>query len=236
MEDADGLEHARRTLGSLSHFMKHLKQPIARQANLEDDCTGHFFEQRFYSGALLSQEALLAAMVYVDLNPVRASEVRELIECQDTSIGERLQEHHEEALEGYLAPVASGLGRRRNRGRGAGGTEHHPSGVYRTVAGHGCRRDRHAGTGLTASPAGSRGWRRFGNDSGPAAPRSSYRRGRQRGVCNSGRLPCPLDAVIVDRRFLGDRKRPGAVSTACYSRGQSLNPQPQVAIRPPPRP
>ncbi len=109
MEDADGLEDARRTLGSLSHFMKHLKQPIARQANLEDDCTGHFFEQRFYSGALLSQEALLAAMVYVDLNPVRASEVRELIECQDTSIGERLQEHHEEALEGYLAPVASGL-------------------------------------------------------------------------------------------------------------------------------
>ena len=109
MEDPEGLARARRTLGSLSHFMKHLKQPIARRANLEDDCEGHFFEQRFYSGALLSEEALLAAMVYVDLNPIRAREVRELIKCDDTSIGERLQEHSEAALEEYLAPVASGL-------------------------------------------------------------------------------------------------------------------------------
>ena len=109
MEDADGLERARRTLGSLSHFMKHLKQPIARRANQEDDCLGHFFEQRFYSGALLSEDALLAAMVYVDLNPIRAGKVRELIDCRDTSIGERLQEHNEEALAEYLAPLASGL-------------------------------------------------------------------------------------------------------------------------------
>ena len=109
MEDANGLERARRTLGSLSHFMKHLKQPIARRANQEDDCLGHFFEQRFYSGALLSEEALLAAMVYVDLNPIRAGKVRELIDCRDTSIGERLQEHNEAALAEYLAPLASGL-------------------------------------------------------------------------------------------------------------------------------
>ncbi|MYE13757.1 MAG: transposase [Gammaproteobacteria bacterium] len=109
MDDPERLARARRTLGSLSHFMKHLKQPIARRANLEDGCEGHFFEQRFYSGALLSEEALLAAMVYVDLNPVRAGEVRELIDCRDTSIGERLQEHSEAALEEYLAPVASGL-------------------------------------------------------------------------------------------------------------------------------
>ena len=109
VEDPDGLARARRTLGSLSSFMKHLKQPIARRANLEDEAKGHFFEQRFYSGALLSEEALLAAMVYVDLNPVRAGEVRELIECHDTSIGERLREHDEAALAEYLAPVASGL-------------------------------------------------------------------------------------------------------------------------------
>ncbi|MYE12630.1 MAG: hypothetical protein F4X99_13445 [Gammaproteobacteria bacterium] len=109
VEDAERLARARRTLGSLSFFMKHLKQPIARRANLEDDCTGHFFEQRFYSGALLSEEALLAAMVYVDLNPVRAGEVRELIECRDTSVGDRLREHSKEALEEYLAPLVSGL-------------------------------------------------------------------------------------------------------------------------------
>ena len=105
----DGLARARRTLGSMSGFMKHLKQPIAWRANQEDKCKGHFFEQRFYSGALLNEKALLAAMVYVDLNPVRAGEVRELIECDDASIGERLREHDEAALEEYLAPLASGL-------------------------------------------------------------------------------------------------------------------------------
>jgi len=106
LEDPEALARARRTLGSLSFFMKHLKQPIARRANLEDGCTGHFFEQRFYSGALLSEKAVLAAMVYVDLNPIRAGTVRELVECHDSSIGERLREHSEEALDEYLAPVA----------------------------------------------------------------------------------------------------------------------------------
>ena len=109
LDDPDRLEHLRRTLGSLSAFMKHLKQPIARRANLEDDCDGHFFEQRFYSGALLSEEALLAAMVYVDLNPVRAKQVRSLAKCRDTSVAERLRENNAAALEEYLGPLVSGL-------------------------------------------------------------------------------------------------------------------------------
>ena len=62
LDDPKRVARARRTLGSMSDFMKHLKQPIARRANLEDDCTGHFFEQRFYSGALLTEEVLIAAM------------------------------------------------------------------------------------------------------------------------------------------------------------------------------
>ena len=109
LDDPDRLEHLRRTLGSLSAFMKHLKQPIARRANLEDECEGHFFEQRFYSGALLSEDALLAAMVYVDLNPVRARQVRRLIQCRDTSVAERLRENDAAALEEYIGPVVSGL-------------------------------------------------------------------------------------------------------------------------------
>ena len=72
MNDPVRLEQARLALGSLSTFMKHLKQPIAWRANREDNCTGHFFESRFYSGALLSEQAVLATMAYVDLNPVRA--------------------------------------------------------------------------------------------------------------------------------------------------------------------
>ena len=58
--------HTKKTLGSLWMFMKHLKQPIAYQANKEDHCTGHFFEGRFYSGALFDESAAIAAMPYVD--------------------------------------------------------------------------------------------------------------------------------------------------------------------------
>ena len=96
--DPARLTRARLTLGSLSSFMKHLKQPVARRANLEDDCRGHFFEQRFYSGALLSEEALVAAMAYVDLNPVRAGIAARIEECRDTSIVDRLQRNSAEAL------------------------------------------------------------------------------------------------------------------------------------------
>ena len=109
------LEKARRTLGSLSCFMKHLKQPIARRANEEDGCKGHFFEQRFYSGALLSEKAVIAAMAYVDLNPVRAKLARRLSQCQHTSIRARLLENSPTALADFLRPLASGLKRARKR-------------------------------------------------------------------------------------------------------------------------
>ena len=109
--DPERLARARRTLGSMSDFMKHLKQPVARRANLEDDCTGHFFEQRFYSGALLTEEALVAAMAYVDLNPVRAELAERIEEIRDTSICDRLLVNSAEALEDYLRPVLSGLDR-----------------------------------------------------------------------------------------------------------------------------
>ena len=109
LDDPGRVARARCTLGSMSHFMKHLKQPIARRANLEDDRTGHFFEQRFYSGALLTEEALVAAMAYVDLNPVRAELAERIEEIRDTSICDRLLENSAEALADYLRPVLSGL-------------------------------------------------------------------------------------------------------------------------------
>ncbi|WP_037987190.1 transposase [Teredinibacter turnerae] len=62
----------RNRLSNLGWFMKCLNEPIAKRANEEDQCSGHFWESRYKSQALLSENALLAAMAYVDLNPVRA--------------------------------------------------------------------------------------------------------------------------------------------------------------------
>lgn len=111
LADPDRLRHMRACLGSLSAFMKYLKQPIARRANLEDGCTGHFFEQRFYSGALLSEEAVIAAMAYVDLNPIRARLARSIAKIRQASITERLTAvaNTPERLADLLAPVISGL-------------------------------------------------------------------------------------------------------------------------------
>jgi REP element-mobilizing transposase RayT len=78
-------------LGSLSWFMKCLNEPIARQANAEDGCTGHFWEARFHSQPLCSEKALLAAMAYVDLNPIRARMAETPEQSEYTSIRARLQ-------------------------------------------------------------------------------------------------------------------------------------------------
>ena len=88
---ADIVKVWRTKLSSISWFMRCLNQPIAFQANREDGCTGKFWESRFTSQALKSEEALLSCMAYVDLNPVRAGVAEGPETSSHTSIRERLK-------------------------------------------------------------------------------------------------------------------------------------------------
>lgn len=80
----------RRRLTALDWFMKCLNEPIARAANKEDQCTGHFWQARYKSQSLPTTEAVLSCMAYVDLNPVRAGIADTPETSNYTSIRERI--------------------------------------------------------------------------------------------------------------------------------------------------
>jgi REP element-mobilizing transposase RayT len=84
------IESLRRRLYDISSYMACLNAHLARRANTEDGCTGRFWEGRFKSQALLDEPALITAMAYVDLNPVRAGVVATPEESEFTSIYQRL--------------------------------------------------------------------------------------------------------------------------------------------------
>jgi REP element-mobilizing transposase RayT len=101
------IKELRGRLADLSWFMRCLAEPIARRANREDGCKGHFWEARFKCQTLLDETAVLSVMAYVDLNPVRAGICERLEDSAHTSARARLDviEKDRHQIDQPLAPV-----------------------------------------------------------------------------------------------------------------------------------
>ena len=95
LENQDRVQVIRRRLASLSWFMRYLNEPLARLANKEDACKGRFWEGRFKSQRLLDETAILACMIYVDLNPVRAGITDDVTRAEHTSLAKRIADNRQ---------------------------------------------------------------------------------------------------------------------------------------------
>lgn len=78
-------------LSDISWFMKVLCEVIARRANLEDRVSGAFFARRFDCKRLKDEAAVLACLVYVELNEIRAGLADRPETSRFSSIWKRLQ-------------------------------------------------------------------------------------------------------------------------------------------------
>ena len=107
MSKVNRVRELRSRLSNPSWFNRQLAQYMGIRCNLEDEITGHFWESRFQMSKLVDEEAVLACMAYVDLNPIRAGLAVDLEGYEHVSIRERLRTLDDEAVDssGWLTPL-----------------------------------------------------------------------------------------------------------------------------------
>lgn len=92
LNDAYQLAEIRARLSDVSWWMRYFSHYMAVRSNLEDEVRGHFWEARFGSEILDSNASVLACMIYVDLNPVRAQLAMTPEESDFTGAKERIDD------------------------------------------------------------------------------------------------------------------------------------------------
>jgi hypothetical protein len=81
----------RQRLCDISWFMGALCENLSRRFNRESGTSGAFWEHRFKCRRLVDEAAILLCGIYVDLNPIRAGEVRTPEQALHTSAYDRIR-------------------------------------------------------------------------------------------------------------------------------------------------
>ena len=94
LEDGQ-IPHFRSKWGSLSEYVKEIKQGFSRFYNKRRDRKGYFWSDRFKSVIVDKGETLINCLAYIDLNPVRAGIVERPEAYRWSSIGYHVQRKNE---------------------------------------------------------------------------------------------------------------------------------------------
>jgi len=107
VSDPDRVKELRTRLSHISWFMKMVSERVARRANAEEDVTGRFWQGRFRGIKLADAAAILACLMYVDLNPIRAGICDTPEQSEHTSAKHRIDQHRnlEAHAADWLAPL-----------------------------------------------------------------------------------------------------------------------------------